>query len=324
MNLKELIKVPRESSFIDIIHKMREQLSRNEFGDLNMHHRDFMNTFSYLPIIWERIINEAQTYEKYWEIYVDLYAPGSEERKPTDEEKKILDEHHSNQLRLHLDYEDWFIHSSILLDKYVKFIVQLQKSISLDKMERHKLNQQKHRSFHQHKDLYCGTKNRSLITDKQYEKLIRNHTLWFEEELKNVRDDWIQHELVPKFWGYDIKPSKKIIRLMRFRHDEKLFHELLALREKYAQQHKEIAKEENFFELLFWFEKQKDVLDKDDVTRVERVRRRFGGDFPDIPTLFNKMTQFFELVNNHFLSEISKRFGKNMRKNKFIKELKKQ
>ena len=43
-----------------------------------------------------------------------------------------------------------------------------------------------------------------------------------------------------------------------------------------------------------------------DSHNVQKVRKRYGGHFPGIPKLFNKMSLFFSLVNDHLLSTIKK------------------
>ena len=49
-------------------------------------------------------------------------------------------------------------------------------------------------------------------------------------------------------------------------------------------------------------------LQEKDKHKVKNIRQRCGRDFPDIPILFGKISDFFSTVNNHFLSLIIKKF----------------
>ena len=303
---KNLIDLSEKYTFSEIVEYLREQLSRDAFGSLNMFYRTYMMTFIFLSEIWYRILGDAELDIKYWNIYVDLYQPGAVKRKPTAEEAEILEKWGKHKFMLNLDVEDWFIHSYILMDKFTRFIKRLFYSISQKPEERKLVNRIPTKNFDKHRKFFIDDSKKHLITDHKYAKIIRNNTTWYIKELKNIRDDLIQHPNVPKFWGYDVTPDR--VRLMRFRHHPKLLEIMHSLRDKYESVYPEIKDEINFYPLLLFFEKQINDLEESDTKKITEVRKSFGAHFPDIPNLFKKMSKFFSLVNDHFILEIQKRF----------------
>lgn len=296
-----------KNTLLGISKKLRNSISTEDFGQLNMFHRTFIMTFAFLPEIWQRILEDAKLNTKYWEVYVDLYHPDAEKREPTLEESKILNAWRKHRFRLNLDVEDWFIHSHILMDKFAKFAKRLIQVISKTPEELELAKHIPDRSFDKHRKFFLRSQNQTMLTDSVYAELIREKTNWFIKELKNIRDDLIQHEIVPRFWGY-WRVSQDNVRLSRFRHDPKLLEILYELRDKYTSAYPQIKGEKNFFTLFSFFEKRIDKLEGNDAKRVEHVRKLYGARFPDIPTLFGKMSHFFSLVNDHFVAEIQRRF----------------
>lgn len=288
------------------MEEFRTHLSEKDFGSLNMHHRTFMMTLLFLPEIWNRIREDALLDVKYWEVYVVLYEPGADEREPSTQELEILDTWQKHRFRLNLDVEDWFIHSHILMDKFARFVKRLLQLISRTPQELELVKRIPHRSFAKHRKFFLKRKNRTLEADPEYAEIIRKNTSWYVKDLKNIRDDLIQHEAVPRFWSYDV--SRNRVRLSRFRPNPKLLKVLYGLRDKYASTYPELEGEGNFFKLFSIFEEYSDGLDEDDVTKVERVRKSYGARFPDMPELFKKMSDFFSCVNDHFVLEVLKPF----------------
>lgn len=303
---RELVKLNARNTLSEIVIELEKYLASEDFGSLNMFHRTFMMTFRFLPEIWNRILEDARLDVEYWKVYIDLYQPGVDERQPTVEELKILNTWRRHRFRLNLDIEDWFIHSYLLMDKFAKFVKRLTQLISKTPQELKLANDIPDRSFEKHRKFYLNSKKQRQITDTGYAEIIRKNTTWYIKELKNIRDDLIQHETVPRFWGYNV--SRNRMRLSRFRHDPKLLEILYELRDKYAPIYPQLEGERNFFTLFAFFEEHIGNLDDKDVKRVEHVRKSYGSRFPDIPKLYNKMSNFFCLVNKHFVLEILKRF----------------
>ena len=306
MHAEDLMDLNEKYTFREIVNKLREHLSKDDFGSLNMFHRIFMMTFIFLSEIWSRILEDAELDRKYWNIYVELYQPGAIEREPTTDEVKILESWKKHKFRLNLDVEDWFIHSYILMDKFTRFVKRFFYLISSVPEERKRINRIPFKNFNEHRKFYLDESKQHLITDNIYAEIIRKNTTWYIKELKNIRDDLIQHPNVPKFWGYEVTQDR--IRLMRFRHNPKLLEKMYSLKDKYVYVYPEIKTEKNFFSLLTFFERKINTLEENDAIIVRDTRKSFGSHFPDIPKLFKQMSEFFSLVNDHFILEIKKHF----------------
>jgi len=303
MLTEESIFSNNKNTLSEIITKLREKnLSKDEFGSVNMFHRSFMMTFTFLPEIWSRILQDARLDIEYWKVYVDLYDPGVEEREPTSNELEIMKKWRKHRFRLNLDIEDWFIHSYILMDKFAKFSRRLQQLLANTEKDFKLTSYIPTKNFDKHRKFFLKEKNYELIPDIEYAKIISEKTNWYEKKLKNIRDDLIQHELVPRFWGYGVYGDR--IRLSRFRHSPKLLEIFYGLREKYSILYPEIYDEKNFFSLMVFFESHLDILDDDDIEKVKRVRQLYGARFPDIPLLFRQMSDFFSAINDHYIGKI--------------------
>jgi len=59
------IELNERNTFSNIIKEMRKHLSSNDFGSLNMFHRTFMMTVSFLPEILIRIIEHVKKETRY-------------------------------------------------------------------------------------------------------------------------------------------------------------------------------------------------------------------------------------------------------------------
>lgn len=302
----DLINLNEKYTLSEIVNKLRSYFSTDDFGSLNMFHRTFMMTFIFLSEIWDRILENAERDRKYWDIYVNLYQPGAVEREPTADEVEILKTWRKHKFRLNLDVEDWYIHSYILMDKFARFVRRLIQLISKTPEERKLSNRIPFKNFDSHRKFYLNKNKQHLVTDKKYAEIINKNTKWYIKELKNIRDDLIQHPNVPKFWSYEVTENRII--LGRFRHNEKHLISLCEIRDNYASVYPEIEGETNFLALLSFFEKMIDNLQESEIQKVKDIRKSFGADFPDISKLFSKMSEFFSLVNDHFVHEIQGRF----------------
>lgn len=292
--------------FSEIMNKLDKRLSDEDLISLNMHRNSFVMTLNLLTEIWSRIQEDAKLHNEYWHVYAELYDPYADERKPTLGELGILKSFDDHWFRLNLDIEDWFIHSYILLDKFAKFAKKLVFLLSRQPEERRIAARIPDKNFDKYKRFYINPRNRNSIKDTEYLEIITSTSSWYNNDLKNVRDDLIQHELVPKFWTYDTSCGK--IRIGRIRHSKELVQTLYTLRDKYATIYPEIRDENNFFSLLSFFEGRIGKLDHLDADTISKVRKQFGRNFPDIPGLFSKMTNFFSLVNDHFIGIIEDHF----------------
>lgn len=306
MSIKGLEKLDERSTIWQVIHELQKHFPPEKLASLSMVYRSFNMTHSFLPEIWDRILEDAQLDNQYWSIYAKLYDPNLEEEgTPTPEEAEILKRYKRHQNRLNLDMEDWFLHAHILMEKFARLAKELMLLTSANAEDTKQLRELPTKSFHEHINFVLKTDNQKKL-DVEYVQIVREMAAWYSHDLKNVRDDLIQHETVARFWGHFI--SQYELRVSRFRHSKKLVQELYRLRDKYAETHAIVRGKQNFFNLLSFFETYIDRLEKSDSDRVRQIRKTYGRDFPHIPTLYRRINDFFSLVNNHFMSKIRSNF----------------
>ena len=303
---RDIIKLDSKNTLSEVVEQFRGHISAEDFGELNMSHRTFMMTFKFLPEIWNRILEDVELDTNYWDIYTDLYEPGGVEREPTGKELEILNEWKQHKYRINLDVEDWFIHTYILMDKYAKLAKRLTRLLSKKTEESKIINEIPYKNFDRYKKYYLKTENQRFLGDSKYTEIVQKNTDWYTKELKNVRDDLIQHELIPKFWGYSISRNK--ICLSRFRHSQRLREKIESLKDKYKKVFPQLDEEKNFFKLIEFFEKNINQLEEKDIEKIKDVKKMWGGNFPDIPKLFEKISKFFSLVNDHFVQKFENDF----------------
>ena len=291
-----------EYSFHEVLQIIQEKFDREKRGQVNMLYRYFTMTFIFLTFIWGRIIEEAELDIEYWKIYVDCFQPGYE-REPTTVENNILMKWQKERYKLNLDIESWFLYSYILMDIYAK----LMRSILLLIGNEEEVKQRKNipfKDFNSHLKYYLKENNDNITQSEiKYRDIIKNETEWYINDLKNIRDDLVQHPVSPKMWSYDV--TEKGVNLSRFNpFRENIINKLYELRDKNKEKYPEIKDEDNLYKLLIFFEKKIKQLDDTDVQLVDNQRKSLGGDFPEIPPLFEKITHFFYLTQEYLLEHV--------------------
>lgn len=306
MSVEELEELDDRNTLSQVVRELQKHFPLEKLASLNMSYRSFNMTQYFLREIWDRILEDAQLDNDYWRIYAKLYDPAlEEERTPTPEEAQILKRYRAHWPRLNLDMEDWFLHAHILMEKFARLAKELLLLTSGEAEVAKRVQNLPTRSFHKHLKFFLRPDNQKTV-DIEYAKILKESTAWYSKDLKDIRDDLIQHEIVARFWGYSI--SAKKLKVSRFRHSEKLVQALYKLRDKYAETYVVLKDEKNFFTLLSFFETNVDKLQVSDSERVKQIRRTYGRDFPNIPTLYSKINNFFSLVNDHFISKTRKCF----------------
>lgn len=271
-----------------------------------MYYRSFRMTQLFLTEIWDRILKDLRLNSEYWTIQAEIhYWEEDGEYKLSEGEVKIIAEYEKHEFRLNLDVEDWFLHAHILIEKYVKLFKILMILTSRNETESKWANELPNRSFNDHIKKFTKTE---IEGNKEYSEIVDGCKAWYSD-LKNVRDDLIEHEQVGRFWGRSTYPDH--FAISRFRHTEKMIKKIYELRDKYEKTFQELKGKGNFFELLDFFESNIKKLEPGDVDRVANIRKEYGCDFPDIPQLYSRMNKFFSLVNDYFVSrEFRRRGGK--------------
>ncbi len=255
-------------------------------------------TQGFLREIWDRIVRDVRL-DHYWSIQAGIHSAQElqEDYTLSSEEAKTLDEYEQHKCRLNLDVEDWFLHAHILMEKYTKLFKII---ISLTQSENKHIDQIPNRSFHEHTKLFLNANNG--FTSKKYSELVKDSVDWYFPDIKDVRDDLITHEQIGRFWGSSITPTS--FSISKFIRPDGMASKLNELAEKYQKTFAILEKERNIFNLMSFFEANIARLDAKDAQLIKNIRKNYGRDFPDIPNLYIKMSNFFSSVNDYFLQEL--------------------
>jgi hypothetical protein len=261
----------------------------------------FRTTQKFLLEIWNRILKDRALHEKYWDIYIDLYDPSGDERQPTQEEAQILDEYKDHQLLLNLDLEDWFLHAHILMEQFSRVTREIMIILAPKKETAKQLRGINPKSLADHIDYFLTGKGK--CHDARYSELLREASKWYEIDLKDVRDDLIQHDATARLWSTSLSNGKlKVSKVLGA--SEKLLKELYELRDKNLGRFPFLKDDVNFFSLLEFFEKNISKLEHSDAEKVKNIRKKYGRQLPDIPELQSKMNKLFRDTNDHFIGKL--------------------
>jgi hypothetical protein len=294
-----------KNTFRELARELRKHYQLKQLLSLVRFLGSFRMTQKFLVEIWDRIRQDAQLHNEYWETYAELYDPAGEGRKPTLEEARILDRYEKHGVLLNLDIEDWFLHAHILMEKYARLSKEIMILLSTDKKMAKRIRSIPSKSFHAHIQFFLKQTEKKN-DDDAYAQIAKTTESWYFADLKDVRDDLIQHETAGRVWGTSISPEKITVR--RFLNSDEVARQLYDLRDKNIGRYHFLKEETNFFALLCFFEKNIRELDSADAEKIKHIRKTYGRDFPDIPELYAKMSSFFSSVNNHFVLEARKHF----------------
>lgn len=298
MSYPVLEKLSNKSTFKELVSFLKGKYQRKQMTNFYMNLRSFRMTQSFLIMIYDRIIKDVKTDNRYWSIRAEFEYLGNEEYEPSKEEKLLLKEFPKIQNCLYLDVEDWFLHAHILMEKFCRLSKSLMILTAHSKKIAKKANELPERSFNKHIKHFLKEGNKGL-KDVEYARLLDECRLWYATEIKDTRDDLIQHEIVGRFWGSSIGPNRFVIS--RFLHPMKMAKKIYEIREKYSSIYPRIKKEQNIFVLLKFFENEINSLEPEDRDRFINIKKKRGKEFPNIPKLYSKMNLFFSKINDYFL-----------------------
>lgn len=298
----ELEKLTEKSAILELARNLRKHYEKTrDWPAFNMYLRSFHMTQNFLTEIWDRILQDIQLGNKYWNIQAELhYSELQDEYDLSEEDAKILEEYSKHEYRLNLDVEDWFLHAHILMEKYVKLFKLIMILISGNEQNEKGAHELPNRSFDRHFKYFLRLDKKG-IADETYLEIIKASVSWYYSDLKDVRDDLIEHEQIGRFWGSGISPGH--FSISRFRRTDAMTKKLYELRDKYQKAYTILQGQVNIYELMNFFETNILRLEPVDVSIIKGIRKGYGRDFPDIPTLYSKMNRFFSAVNDYFVSK---------------------
>jgi hypothetical protein len=187
------------------------------------------------------------------------------------------------------------------MDKFAK----LSKKIFLliYDTKRQEINNLKIKNFNRFKKFVID--NRDNFIDDIFPTIIKQYTEWFEPELRDIRDDFIQHEFSFKIWGSSLNSRKSEISFSfsKFKpfHTPPKIHKLI---ERNKDRFPQIVECYSILQIITIFDEHWNELNQEDRSLVTSIKQSFGGEIPDIIKLYTKMSIFFTKINDYFVRKI--------------------
>jgi hypothetical protein len=282
-----------DTSWRDPLHDLSKLVHKkwpaDRFATFNTKYRSYMRTFQYIRLICRRIEDDIRLWTSYNDASERLLGtPGS--RPPTDSDNLIGERWKEHQFCLYLDLDDFFIHSSILMDKSARIVAAV---LAIDPP----------RSFSVHKKFLCRRENIPFRKDEEYARHVREDTNWFESDLKDIRDDLVVHE--GSFYEIGTSWSRKrllsVSKMSSFEIKKRYLRVLQGLRQKYQERLNGITRlDNNLWVLLEFFEQNRDQMDEADRSKLRAARRELGGRLPAFSMVADQVFDFLTFLNLHF------------------------
>lgn len=192
---------------------------------------------------------------------------------------------------LSLDYEDFYVHSRMLLDK-IAFIASLlfRDEASLP-----------YRSFNAHRSFFFKPRNNPWSVDEKYAKHIREKTDWFERDLKNPRDDLLVHS---KGKRESIHSEGNTVQVERMGLAGRYRKQIAEICRKYRIRLSSLREGTEVVQALQILENNKAFLQKKDIKTLVTIRQHVGGALPDIGAVLDNIVAFLGFFEEHFSQKI--------------------
>jgi len=163
----------------DLDRKFDEYCEVFEAEKFHIARSDFLREWRFLEILWNRL---QEDYRIFNESRSQIKDGNAKNFKHNVRIGRMLS--HSLEY-IHLDTDCFIMNARILMDRVAYLTSLFWRKIAK--------KQFKWRSFKEHKDWFMSPKNKPEILDKSYAAYIAQHTGWFENKLKDIRDDLIVH-----------------------------------------------------------------------------------------------------------------------------------
>jgi hypothetical protein len=194
-----------------------------------------------------------------------------------------------------LDYEDFLIHSKILLDRIAFLMHHLLADAQLPS-----------RSFTAQRKYLLSPEHNPYKLGEKYASYVRRRMNWFEPLLKEYRDQFVVHSV--KYWPYATlsnpgqvpRPIKRPIGESLV--DDTALKKLMDLQGRYEKAIPGLSGVPmNNYELLDFLETHSDDLTEADLRVLSEIRPSSGAKLPDPNQIASHILQFVEFLDENFL-----------------------
>ena len=286
----------------DLIHSVyaraKGRIEEHRLKEFEAAYSRYLQKLSHVSFIWDRLRADIDAHERYLELAFagDKSRVAGETHTP--EELKSMEQLEDAYKTLYLDYEDFFIHSKILMDRIIFLVRFLLPRVR---------NMPPATSFTRHRQFFQKPENTPFPVDEEYAKYIRENTQWFETMLRAYRDNFVVHDASFRSMGVISGPAE-LPRLIRVRgkdaegrEQDRTWTLLMGLREKYLKRIPGLQDLiVNVYELIDFFDAHSSVIEPADLSVLAEVRASTGGKLPDLLELANHIRDYLNFCGQHF------------------------
>ena len=292
-----LLKWDSSNPLIPFLEHLKTKVPQSQADDLEGAFVRYNLKYTHLSLIWERLSASVLLFDAQSKAMMDSAARGGNLSK---EEEKVMHLAVEAGIPYSLDYEDFFIHAKILLDRAIFFIrffypdlknVKEIKDVTSD--------------FTGHRLFFLRTN--PYQNDEEYGKYVRENTAWYESTLRNYRNKFVIHdkELIGAGMLHNPGESPRQIRRpakMPTEEDSKKHREmLLVMREKYLEVVPKLkGTPVNIWELLDVFDANSAQLKPEDRVILNDLHVFMGGKMPELNLLLTSIMEFMRFFAQHF------------------------
>jgi hypothetical protein len=282
----------------------KAQIEQRLLDEFEAAYSRYVQKLSHLSFIWDRLRADVDAHEKCLELAFAGHKQRVAGEAFTSEELAALGQLEDASKTLYLDYEDFFIHSKILMDRTI-FLTQF----FLPRAE----TKPSTTSFTRHRQFFQKPENIPFNKDEEYARYMRENTQWFETMLKAYRDSFVVHDVRFRSMGVISGPAEPP-RLFRVRGQtagasewQHTWSWLMSLREKYLRKIPGLDDVTvNAYELIDFLDSHASMIEPTDLKTLAAVRVSTGGKLPDVLELANHIKGYLCFYGQHFYGRITR------------------
>lgn len=288
---------------IPFLEHLETKVPESEKDDLEGAFVRYNLKYIHLSLIWTRLSASVLIFDARSKTMMDSATRGGNLSK---EEAKVMHLAFEAEIPYSLDYEDFFIHAKILLDRAIYFT-----RFSYPDLKDVKDIREVTTDFTGHRLFFLMTN--PYQNDEEYGKYVRENTAWYESTLRNYRNRFVIHDKDLIGAGTLHNPGESPRQIRRparspTEEDSKTHWEmLLALREKYLEKVPRLKGTPlNVWELLDVFDAHSVLLRPEDRRTLNELHLFMGGKMPDLSSLMNSMLDFLRFFGEHFSGRLER------------------
>lgn len=251
--------------------------------------------YRHLLIVWWRMGQDSVGMQAWNRVPMIIPAAGGPVSRALTQEENAAYRIYAMFLEQYdLDYEDFLIHSKILLDRIAFLMRHLLADAQLPS-----------RSFTAQREYLLDPTNNPYKLGEKYASYVRRRTRWFEPLLKAYRDQFVVHSIKYSPYASLSNPGQFPRPIKRPIGESSVNDAIRKLTDLQARYEKAIpglsGVPTNNYELLDFFETHSEDLTEADLKVLTEIRPLSGAKMPDPNQIASHILEFVEFLDENFL-----------------------